>query len=349
MAIRAESLDVTRPAARRPLLKPPDELPPPTDRYAVLRIRDLQLYLSGRFAATFGQQMLNTAIGWELYQRTNSTVALAMVGVAQITPLLLLTLPAGHVADQHDRRAIVVWTEIVMAISCAGLTFVSWSHAPVGLVYLCLSINATARAFLAPASVSILPQMVPPALFPSAVMWNSGSFQLSAALGPVVGGLATELSGGPAGVYAFNVLAALFYAFMIWNVRSRPAEAIQPRKMTMANLWAGVRYVFDTPVILSTITLDLFAVLLGGATALLPCVRAGHPARRRERAGLAAGGDAHWLGGDGAPARAPAADGARGPLAVVGGGRIRVGDGGVRLVALIRAVDGDARRARHAG
>ena len=249
---------------------PPDDPSPPADRYAVLRLRDLQFYLSGRFAATFGQQMLNTAIGWELYQRTNSTIALALVGVAQITPLLLLTLPAGHVADQHDRRAIIMWTEIVMALSCAGLTFVSWSHAPVGWIYSCLFINGTARAFLAPASVSILPQMVPPALFPTAVMWNSGAFQLSAALGPVVGGVATEWSGGPAGVYAFNVLAALFYAFMIWNVRSRPAEAVKPRRMNAANLWAGVRYVFDTPVILSTISLDLFAVLLGGATALLP-------------------------------------------------------------------------------
>ena len=249
---------------------PPDDLPTPTDRYAVLRLRDLQLYLAGRFVATFGQQMLSTAVGWELYQRTNSPLALGLVGLAQITPLLLLTLPAGHVADQRDRRAIIVWTEIVMALSCAGLTFVSWSHAPVGWIYLCLFISGTARAFLAPASGAILPQLVPPALFPTAVMWGSGSFQLSAALGPVVGGLATEWSGGPAGVYAFNVLAALFYAFMIWNVRSRPAEAIKPRKMTAANLWAGVRYVFDTPVILGTISLDLFAVLLGGATALLP-------------------------------------------------------------------------------
>ena len=246
---------------------PPAETPP--DRYAVLRVRDLQLYLVGRFIATFGQQMLSTAVGWELYQRTNSPLALGLVGAAQITPLLLLTLPAGHVADQHDRRAIIVWAEIVMALSCAGLTFVSWSHAPVAWIYACLFVNGTARAFFAPASGAILPTLVPSELFPAAVMWSSGSFQLSAALGPVIGGTVAAWNDGPAGVYAFNVLAALFYSFMIWNVR-RPVETVQPRPMSAANLWAGARYVFNTPVILGTISLDLFAVLLGGATALLP-------------------------------------------------------------------------------
>ena len=96
----------------------------PSSRYAVLRIRDFQLYLAGRFIASVGQQMLGTAVGWELYERTRSSLALGIVGLVQIAPLVLLTLPAGHIADQRDRRRIVVWTEIFMALSALGLAFV---------------------------------------------------------------------------------------------------------------------------------------------------------------------------------------------------------------------------------
>ncbi len=242
----------------------------PPDRYAVLRIRDFQLYLVGRFIASFAQQMLGTAVGWELYERTNSPLALGFVGLSQITPLFLLTLPAGHVADQRDRRSIILWMEIVTAVSCAGLAAVSRAQAPVALTYLFLFINGGARAFLWPASGAILPQLVPRELFPSAVTWNSASFQLSAALGPVAGGLVVESIFGPPGVYAFNVVAAFVCGGMIWMVRSRPATPIQPRKMTLASLVTGLHFVFRTPAIFGTISLDLFAVLLGGATALLP-------------------------------------------------------------------------------
>lgn len=236
----------------------------------MLRVRDFQLYLIGRFIASFGQQMLGTAVGWELYERTNSKLALGFVGLAQITPLVLLTLPAGHLADQRDRRAIILWTESLTAAACAGLTFVSWTHAPVVWTYVLLFLSATARAFLWPASGAILPQLVPRAMFPEAVTWNSGSFQLSAAMGPVVGGLVIAWAGRAAEVYAFNVVAALVCGLMIWSVRSRPAEVVRREKMSVASLWAGVRFVFETPVILGTISLDLFAVLLGGAVALLP-------------------------------------------------------------------------------
>ena len=253
-------------------MKPPDDTAPPApfDRYAVLRVRDFQLYLVSRFIASFGLQMLETAVGWELYQRTNSPLALGFIGLAQITPLVLLTLPAGHVADQYDRRRIIFWMQLVTAASCAGLTYVSWAHAPVLWTYVFLLVAGVARAFVWPATAAILPQLVPRPDFPSAVTWSSGSFQLSAALGPVTGGLVIALTGQAVSVYAFNVVAALVCGAMFVLVRSRPSEPVKRQKMTLANLWVGVRYVFDTPVILSTITLDLFAVLLGGATALLP-------------------------------------------------------------------------------
>ncbi len=250
---------------------PADPAPPATvDRHAVLRIRDFRLYLSGRFIASFGQQMLGTAVGWELFERTNSALVLSFVGLAQITPLILLSLPAGHVAEQYDRRKIIVWTEVLLAISCAGLTAVSWTQAPVFYTFVFLFLSAVGRAFLGPASGAYLPQIVTRAQLADAVAWNSGSFQISAALGPAIGGLVIYLTGGATVIYAFNIFAALVCAYLMWQMQSRPGAAAKRAAMTLSSLGAGVRFVFSTRIILATITLDMFAVLLGGATALLP-------------------------------------------------------------------------------
>ncbi len=243
--------------------------PEPTDRYAVLGIRDLRLYLVARFVASFAQQMLGTTVGWDLFHRTHSALALGFVGLTQIGPLLLLTLPAGHVADQRSRRDIIVWMQALTALSCAGLTLVSWVQAPVAWTYGFLSLSGVARAFLWPASGAFLPQLVPRHLLADAVTWSSGSFQLSAALGPAVGGFVIAATHGATAVYAFNVVAGLVCCALIALLQTRP-EPVKPQRMTLANLGVGLRFVFGTPVILGTITLDLFAVLLGGATALLP-------------------------------------------------------------------------------
>ena len=241
----------------------------PAGGYAVLRIRDLRLYLVARFVASFAQQMLGTAVGWELFERTHSALALGFVGLTQIGPLLLLTLPAGHIADQHSRRNIIVWMQALLALSCAGLTFVSWKEAPVAWTYGFLFVSGVARSFLWPASGAFLPQLVPRPLLANAVMWSSGSFQLSAALGPAAGGFLIAATHGAASVYAFNVVAGVVCCLLTALVHGRQ-EVVKPQRMTVANLGVGLRFVFGTPVILGTITLDLFAVLLGGATALLP-------------------------------------------------------------------------------
>ena len=248
-----------------------DPLPAePPDRYAVLRIRDFQLYLAGRFIASMGQQMLGTAVGWELYERTRSSFALGLVGLSQIAPLVLLTLPAGHVADQRDRRRIVLWMQAVMAAASLGLAVVSWRQAPVGWTYLFLVLAAVGRAFLWPASSAFLPQIVPRPLFPSAVTWNSGSFQISAALGPALGGFIIAFAHGATPVYVLNTVASLVCCAAFAGIRSYAPAVAKREKMVLASLWSGMRFVFQTRVILATITLDLFAVLLGGAVALLP-------------------------------------------------------------------------------
>src|ERR1044071_4435123 len=156
--------------------------------YAVLRNRDFLLYLMGRFIASVGQQMLTVAVGWELYERTGSTLALGLVGLTNVVPMFLFTLPAGHLADNLNRKRIIVSMTGVIGGASAGLTMASATHAATIWIYSCLFLAATARTFLWPASSSFLPQLVSRRAFPRAVAWSTGSFQLSSVAGPAVGG-----------------------------------------------------------------------------------------------------------------------------------------------------------------
>lgn len=237
--------------------------------YAVLRNRDFLLYLIGRLIASFGQQMLTVAVGWELYERTNSALALGLVGLTQMAPMLLLTLPAGHLADTRDRKRIIVWMVSTIVASSAGLTVVSALKFDIVWTYLCLLVTGIARTFLWPASQAFLPQLVSRQIFSRAVTWNTGAFHLSSVVGPAAGGALIGLTRHAAVVYGLNAIAAFICLILIVLVRSqRPAATSEP--MTVKSLLAGFKFVFATKIIFGTITLDLFAVLLGGATALLP-------------------------------------------------------------------------------
>jgi len=237
--------------------------------YAVLGNRSFVFYLVGRFIASFGQQMLIVAVGWELYERTGSALALGMVGLTQMLPMILFTLPAGHVADNFNRKHVVLGTTILSALASFGLTLVSSLGVGVPWIYACLFLAGTARTFLWPASSALMPQLVPRELFPRAVTWNTGSFQLSSVVGPAAGGALLALTHHPATIYTLNSAALIICLVLLTFVRHEPAPF--PREpMSLASLAAGFNFVFASRVILGIITLDLFAVLLGGATALLP-------------------------------------------------------------------------------
>jgi len=235
----------------------------------VLRNRDFAFYLVGRFVAALGQQMLTVAVGWELYERTKSALALGIVGLTQMMPMVLFVLVAGHVADNFNRKRIILVTTFIIACASAGLSFISAFGAPVFWIYFCLFAAGTARAFLWPASSAFLPHLVPREHFSRAVTWNSGSFQLSSVAGPAAGGAVIALAGRAWPVYALNAAAALVCLALVGLVRRDHIVALK-EKMTAKSLVAGFKFVFASPIILGTITLDLFAVLLGGATALLP-------------------------------------------------------------------------------
>jgi len=239
------------------------------DPYAVLRNRDFTLYLIGRLVASFGQQMLTVAVGWEIYEITHSALALGLVGLTQMIPMILGTLPAGHMADNYERKRIIIAMISVIALASLGLTLISSFRAHVGWVYVCLFVAGVGRTFLWPASAAFLPHLVPRNQFSRAVTWNVASFHLSSVGGPAAGGALIALTHSAVPVYAFNTAAALFCLAMVCLIRSRHVVTTKG-KMTPATLIAGFKFVLRQRVILGTITLDMFAVLLGGATALFP-------------------------------------------------------------------------------
>ncbi len=251
------------PSAKEPA---PDWKPDP---YGVLRNRDFRTYLSGKLVATVGQQMFAMALGWELYERTHSALALGFVGLTQVIPMLVCTLPAGHFADRYNRKRIIVLMTMILAAVNLALAGISAARAPVLLIYLCLIVSGTARTFLSAASASFLPQLVDRKDLSRAVTWSSTVFQTSSITGPAVAGVILHFTHHAAPIYALNALAALISSALIGRVHQHHV-AVEHAKTTLKTMLTGFSFVFTNRIILGIITLDMFAVLLGGATALLP-------------------------------------------------------------------------------
>jgi MFS family permease len=219
--------------------------------------------------STVGVQMQSVAVGWEIYERTGSAADLGLVGLVQFLPLLFLALPAGHVADRYSRRSILLGAQGLLLLASAGLALLSFQQGPIGLMYLCLLLAGIAQTFNRPARWSILPQLVPGPLLGSAVTWNTSGWQTAAVVGPALGGRLYALTGSATWVYLVDVVCCLVVIVLLSLIRSRPA----PRgveEISFRSLVAGFDFVRKSDLILAAITLDLFAVLLGGSTALLP-------------------------------------------------------------------------------
>jgi MFS family permease len=239
------------------------------DPYAALRFRDLRLLLTGRFITNFTSQMVSFAIAWELWLRTHSAFALGLVGLVQVIPVILLSLPGGHVADKFDRKRTVAITQSLLALCSLSLATLSFFQGPLALIYLCLLGIGVSRAFNDPASSTLLPATVPPNLFASAATWDSSISQIAAILGPALAGGLVALLDRVTLIYVVDALGALTFLILVSRVKGRPM-ALSPQANTLESLKEGVRFVRSEKVILAAITLDMFAVLLGGAVALLP-------------------------------------------------------------------------------
>jgi len=240
------------------------------DPYSALRFRDFRLLLIGACIAQFGQQMLTVALGWELYDRTGSALVLGGVGLAQVVPVIALSLPAGAVADRYSRKRIVIIAQVVLALGALGLALLSFGHGPLLLIYGCLVALGAASAFSNPASSALIAQVIPAQAYENAVTWRSSATQVSAVLGPAAGGFLIGLLHGASWIYVATAVAALLFALVLTPLRVRRPMEQAARARTVGAVAEGLRFLGQTRVLLAAITLDLFAVLLGGATTLLP-------------------------------------------------------------------------------
>jgi MFS family permease len=245
-------------------------IPPQRDPYAALRFRDFRLLIIGRFIAQIGEMTVSVGIGWELYERTESALALGLVGLVQVIPVILLSLLGGYVADRYNRRMVTLISQVVLIVCSIVLAFLSITQGDLVLIYLTLAIIGAARAFNNPAESALTPQCVPPEYFYNAATWNSSVWQMSSILGPALGGLIIGATHTASLVYITNAFAGgvLVVALLLLRVRQENYQSsIEPPMVALRQGW---RFVRSTQVILASITLDMFAVLFGGATFLLP-------------------------------------------------------------------------------
>jgi MFS family permease len=219
---------------------------------------------------TVGLQMQGVAVGWQIYAITRNPLDLGYVGLAEFLPAILFALFTGHTADRLNRRRVLLACQALLAL--CSLTLLGLSQFPgasIAWAYVVLFFVGTARAFAGPASSALMPNLVPTAHFANAVAWSSSIWQVATIVGPALGGLFYAVSGGPAPVY--GGCAALALAALCFTLAIRaPAQVPEAGSASFERLLAGVRYVWKNKIILGSISLDLFAVLLGGVVALMP-------------------------------------------------------------------------------
>jgi len=244
--------------------------PPRRDPYSALRFRDFRLLIIGRMIAQIGEAMVSVGVGWELYERTGDALALGLVGLVQIIPVLLLSVVGGYVADRYDRRRVTLISQIVLIGCSIGLAAISLTDSPLPLFYAILALIGAARAFNNPAESALTPLTVPPEQFMNAVTWNSTVWQLSAILGPALGGLLIAIAQDAALVYIVNAAAGGVLVGALLLLKVKQTVFMDAGEAPVQAIRKGWQFLRRSPVILAAISLDMFAVLFGGATFLLP-------------------------------------------------------------------------------
>src|SRR6266581_4924747 len=298
-----DSSSYRSPQSQRPAVPLPVEREPRAhDPYAAFRFADFSLFTGGNLLSITGRLMLAVAVEWEIYGLTHSATALGLVGLVIAVPVVTLSLPAGHLADRFSRKHIILVSQVFSAITSAALAIVSWKHhlipsipllrggnralagvaavferhhpafhfddPSIPLIYLLLFVGAVARTFSWAARSSFFPTLVPRDAFANAVTWNNSIFQIGSVVGPALSGLLVAYVGFPF-VYLLDALCACVFFLLVFPIRRSTQRRDRAEASTWKSVIAGIRFVLRRKVILATITLDLFAVFLGGATALM--------------------------------------------------------------------------------
>jgi MFS family permease len=239
------------------------------DAYAVFRLPAYRRYFAGNMLLILGWQMQKVAIGWEIYERTHSAMYLGYAGLVQFAPQILFMLIAGHITDSFNRKLVFMAALVFNATAALGLAINSIHGGSIFVLYACLFLYGTSRSFIMPSRAAFLPGIVPLEIFSTAVSWNSSGFEISSMAGPAIGGLLIGAFQSPTLVYAINAIGQLTFVILLAGIVYKNARN-ERQPLTLQSLSAGFRFVWKAKVVLSAITLDMFGVLLGGATAMMP-------------------------------------------------------------------------------
>lgn len=239
------------------------------DPLGPLRHRDYRLFVGHVFLTTLVEKSQTVVIGWDLYERTGSALALGWMGLLQFLPVILLFLPAGQIADRFDRRWVVALGLLAWGGSNAILVYASLVGAGTVWIYGAAVGIGVAHVVNRPSRDALMPQLLPRAMLGRAIAVNTSLFQTAAIGGPALAGVMIATTNSAATAYAFNIACALGAAALVILIGRRSVERVQ-RPRSVRDLFGGLEHVWRTKEILGVITLDLFAVLFGGATALLP-------------------------------------------------------------------------------
>jgi MFS family permease len=245
------------------------------DAYAVLRVPEFRLFLSFRFFTTIAFQMQGLIVGWQMYELTKDPLALGLIGLAEALPNIVVVLFAGHAADRYNRKRIIIWFTLFFLAGTVMLYLFTVQSlgiiAALGVlpIYLVVAISGVSRAFLYPSIIALMSQLIPRQLYANASTWNSTMWHIAAITGPALGGMIYGFFGvrvAYLSVLFFLMLALSLLAF----VKNRPAPDAAADETLYQRLSSGLRFVFNNQILLGAMSLDMFAVLFGGAVAMLP-------------------------------------------------------------------------------
>jgi MFS family permease len=251
------------------------ELTDKHDAYAVLKLKDFRLFLSFRFFMTIAAQMQSIIVGWQVYELTHDPLSLGLIGLAEAIPFISIALYAGHIADRFNRKKIILWFDFLFLFASGLLLLITYHKTGIigkfGVlpIYLCVAISGLARAFLYPATIALMAQIVPRSLYTNSSTWNSTIWQIAAITGPAIGGWVYGFFGVKV-AYMMVIVSMLVSVLLLSNIRSRPVPAIDEKETLIQRLSNGIRFVFSSQLLLGAMALDMFAVLFGGAVAMLP-------------------------------------------------------------------------------
>ena len=245
------------------------------DAYAALRIKNFKRFITARFLLTFAIQMQSVIVGWQIYALTHDALSLGLIGISEVIPFFCVALFAGHIADIINRKKIILASNLVYFICAVVLFLVATSLRPLLAIYgavpiyLIIFITGIARGFMSPSQSAFAAQLVPMELFGNASTWNSIAWQTAEITGPAIGGLVYGFFGvGPAYllVIIFSALGWIFFFF----IKKQPLPERNKEENIWQSLSSGIKFVFENQVLLSAITLDMFAVFFGGVVCVLP-------------------------------------------------------------------------------